>query len=791
MDFDDLKDGLAFAGKIVGEIAGAIGSAMVEAFRLAMRILRAMIIMVKTIVQLICNIVGDLMDSAGTLIAGLIGGTKSFFSGSLELITKVVHIGFTVASMIHGHIVQMTSKLPSAITGVLQLDGLLEASKAVMAVNPFGSPPYGIHANGLMQAARDLHSTVFNAKRRRLGKGSSRRRRPKSRGKWSSRRRRPKTQRKKAPSPPPPPPPPPPPKQTPPKATRTPRVQPKSTYERIAPPAASSAYRNSATGRKDGGTMRKMMDLVQAYYLYSNACEFYQLSIQGAIGIASIFPGGFEEQISKLQVVTGKEAKFEDFALSMLLSDEVLSCPYTTCTSSLFSTGWDNLKKIGTALTGEEETSQLPALTAPRAVKGVATLREEHRCRSGHQCAPEGSKCVHPSATKDPCTPDALPRVECTGSSGNCLEAVARDDGQWYKVEVNDTFFSECPKQGLRGVDCRDNTTSCWWMDPSPACSEDAEPWCYEPGKYVPAPGCPGSQKDAKKSSYFPTSNLYYSYEACGGKDLYPNKVNDTCVGSSYQSCKAPCVWSGPGMQKPSTPLCRHVRTPEKSPRHFPAPSQECGAYVEKCLGMHTVLQRLLSSPKASESFVNYQACQDAMKTPNAALAELNKSCELYVTRAALEKGGYDANTTKYPASYLSNCTQCGQVWAEPAIKECSRESIDSGDAPAWCSQSICFVSPEHADAEPSVWFPGSGLFYSYRQCGSMDLFSLGKESCASIGKCKADQGCEVATNLDDPFCCVKILNETGVASDAFVASPLAKFGMLTGAMVGWSISWI
>ena len=187
--------------------------------------------------------------------------------------------------------------------------------------------------------------------------------------------------------------------------------------------------------------MRKMMDLVQAYYLYSNACEFYQLSIQGAIGIASIFPGGFEEQISKLQVVTGKEAKFEDFALSMLLSDEVLSCPYTTCTSSLFSTGWDNLKKIGTALTGEEETSQLPALTAPRAVKGMAALRDEHKCRSGHQCAPEGSKCVHPSATKDPCTPDALPRVECTGSSGNCLEAVARDDGQWYKVEVNDTFF--------------------------------------------------------------------------------------------------------------------------------------------------------------------------------------------------------------------------------------------------------------------------------------------------------------------------------------------------------------
>ena len=210
MDFDDLKDGLAFAGKIVGEIAGAIGSAMVEAFRLAMRILRAMIIMVKTIVQLICNIVGDLMDSAGTLIAGLIGGTKSFFSGSLELITKVVHIGFTVASMIHGHIVQMTSKLPSAITGVLQLDGLLEASKAVMAVNPFGSPPYGIDANGLMQAAQDLHTAVFNAKRRRLGKGSSRRRRPKTQGKWSSRRRRPKTQRTKAPSPPPPPPPPPP-----------------------------------------------------------------------------------------------------------------------------------------------------------------------------------------------------------------------------------------------------------------------------------------------------------------------------------------------------------------------------------------------------------------------------------------------------------------------------------------------------------------------------------------------------------------------------------------------------
>merc|ERR1712070_1021437 len=111
---------------------------------------------------------------------------------------------------------------------------------------------------------------------------------------------------------------------------------------------------------------------------------------------------------------------------------------------------------------------------------------------------------------------------------------------------------------------------------------------------------------------------------------------NDTCVGSSYQSCKAPCVWSGPGMQKPST-LCRHKRQPEQSTRHVPDPSEECGEYVEECLGMHTVLQRLLSSPKANEFFVNHTACQNAMKIPKAPIEELERFCELYVTRAALE----------------------------------------------------------------------------------------------------------------------------------------------------------
>ena len=62
MSLDDVKAGLSFAANIVGEIAGAIGTAMVEAFRLAMRLLRALIIMVKTIVQLMCNIVGEIMD---------------------------------------------------------------------------------------------------------------------------------------------------------------------------------------------------------------------------------------------------------------------------------------------------------------------------------------------------------------------------------------------------------------------------------------------------------------------------------------------------------------------------------------------------------------------------------------------------------------------------------------------------------------------------------------------------------------------------------------------------------
>jgi hypothetical protein len=197
---------------------------------------------------------------------------------------------------------------------------------------------------------------------------------------------------------------------------------------------------------------------------------------------------------------------------------------------------------------------------------------------------------------------------------------------------------------------------------------------------------------------------------------------------------------------------------------------------------MHAVLEHILRSPKANESLVNYGACQSAMKTPNASVDELEKSCELYVTRSALGKAGFDADTKLYPASYLSNCTQCGQVWAEPAINECRREAIDSGDAPLWCSQPVCFVSAAYDDAEPSVWFPGSRLFYSYRQCGSMDLFSMGRESCASINKCNVDDGCERTTVLDDPVCCLNISD--GTVGEVSAGGPLAKFGLLVGAVI-------
>merc|ERR1719291_888512 len=175
------------------------------------------------------------------------------------------------------------------------------------------------------------------------------------------------------------------------------------------------------------------------------------------------------------------------------------------------------------------------------------------------------------------------------------------------------------------------------------------------------------------------------------------------------------------------------------------------------------------------------------MKTPDKP-EEIEKWCELYVTSDALKKAGYNASTKMYPANYLSNCTECGQPWAEPAIHECQREAIDSGDAPMWCSQPVCFVSAQHPDSTPSVWFPGSGLFYSYRQCGSFDAFSMGRGSCESIEECTAENGCEVATILDDPFCCIEVPNTTDDGTVAVAAAKQRANFLLVGAVLGFTI---
>merc|ERR1719253_433952 len=182
------------------------------------------------------------MDSAGTAIAGLISGTQSFFGATLDLITKAAHIGFVVSSMVHEHIVAMMSRLPSMVTGVLQLDELKQASEAVAAINPFGRAPYDLSAEGLSQAGGDLQNLVFEANRRLK---SSRRR--------SSRRRAPTRKTKPRPRPVPKPKPVPTPK-PPPKSSKKPKYTPKKSYSKMgALGATNSRYRNSKYGKKDGG----------------------------------------------------------------------------------------------------------------------------------------------------------------------------------------------------------------------------------------------------------------------------------------------------------------------------------------------------------------------------------------------------------------------------------------------------------------------------------------------------------------------------------------------------------
>lgn len=78
------------------------------------------------------------------------------------------------------------------------------------------------------------------------------------------------------------------------------------------------------------------------------------------------------------------------------------------------------------------------------------------------------------------------------------------------------------------------------WESESAACKGKAYPpaYCPEPWCYVDA-DC--ETADAKKSLYFPGTELTYSYQTCGGVDAFTAQA---CFAKNETDCQDPCAWN-------------------------------------------------------------------------------------------------------------------------------------------------------------------------------------------------------------------------------------------------------
>ena len=111
-----------------------------------------------------------------------------------------------------------------------------------------------------------------------------------------------------------------------------------------------------------------------------------------------------------------------------------------------------------------------------------------------------------------------------------------------------------------------------------------------------------------------------------------------------------------------------------------------------------------------------FQGGHAAFVTPNSSNPE---TLTVTLTNAT----GNGINEWIYPTSYGMDACAAHDLRMHPYCADAAGNPLPS--APAWCSDNFCFVDPATCalNNDPSSYFAGSGLSYSYATCGSTNSF--------------------------------------------------------------------
>ncbi|CAJ1398790.1 unnamed protein product [Effrenium voratum] len=130
-----------------------------------------------------------------------------------------------------------------------------------------------------------------------------------------------------------------------------------------------------------------------------------------------------------------------------------------------------------------------------------------------------------------------------------------------------------------------------------------------------------------------------------------------------------------------------------------------------------TLLSILLSTPLAWATSVASPGCTCLSHGQVAKMVNGMSKVEATVS----------GSTVDYPATYGNYCGK----QAEPGSSSCWNLTNDmelpTADQAGWCNDPWCYVDPctcPVADLAMSSYFPGSGLYYSYSNCGGVDTFT-------------------------------------------------------------------
>mmetsp|Transcript_41391 Transcript_41391/g.74956 ORF Transcript_41391/g.74956 Transcript_41391/m.74956 type:complete len:468 (-) Transcript_41391:97-1500(-) len=251
-------------------------------------------------------------------------------------------------------------------------------------------------------------------------------------------------------------------------------------------------------------------------------------------------------------------------------------------------------------------------------------------------------------------------KYECDSDSavnGRCVKAVL--GGQEY--DYPSTYGEGC------GIHAEPGVPECQTVPP--------EAWCLTPWSYINP--CTCFADDVAQSTYFPNVTSFYSYAACGGTDTYtPGNVITASILASV-GCPSPAP-------------------PPVSPANWPGTRGFEG--VCECMEIPAEHRVACDGPIA----------QGVGLCANASGGLLTKN---YGSMCGIHASLFNRSCYSAPADPDS-------MWTNV----CDPPTITVGCREDFCDTAWCYVDPctcDVADKQPSIDFPGSGLYYSYLNCAA------------------------------------------------------------------------